>query len=133
MTSLALRYVFFAFVATGVNLLTQRAVFVLFDDWLVLYAALFVGTLAGLVTKYVLDKRYIFNYQATSKKDDLHKFGLYSLMGVFTTIIFWGTEMTFYYAFEFNGAQYIGGALGLMVGYIVKYLLDRKYVFKVAV
>ena len=129
---LAASYIFFSFIATGVNLLTQWPVFVLFDGWWVLYAALFVGTLAGLVTKYVLDKRYIFNYQATSKKDDLHKFGLYSLMGVFTTLIFWGTEMAFYYAFEFKGAQYVGGALGLMVGYIVKYLLDRKYVFKVA-
>jgi putative flippase GtrA len=125
-------YCLFALIATGVNLLTQWPVFVLFDGWWVLLAALFVGTLAGLVTKYVLDKKWIFNYQATSKKDDLHKFGLYSLMGVFTTVIFWGTEMTFYYAFDFNGSQYVGGALGLMVGYIVKYYLDKKYVFKVA-
>lgn len=123
-------YVVFALVATLVNLLSQWPVFILFDGWWVLYAALFVGTIAGLVTKYILDKRYIFNYKATSKKDDLHKFGLYSLMGVFTTIIFWGTEMSFYYAFEFNGAQYIGGALGLIIGYVVKYLLDKRFVFK---
>lgn len=127
-----INYILFAFIATYVNLLAQWLVFLIFDGWWVLYAALFVGTLAGLVTKYVLDKKFIFNYQATSKKEDLHKFGLYSLMGVFTTVIFWGTEMGFYYAFDFEGAQYIGGALGLMVGYIVKYYLDKKYVFKVA-
>jgi putative flippase GtrA len=67
-------YIFFSFIATGVNLLTQWPVFLLFEGWWVLYAALFIGTLVGLVTKYVLDKKWIFNYQATSKKDDLHKF-----------------------------------------------------------
>ena len=133
MITRAASYIIFAIIATAVNLLTQWPVFVLFDGWWVLYAALVIGTLTGLVTKYILDKRYIFNYKATSKRDDLRKFGLYSLMGVFTTIIFWGTEMAFYYAFACNGAQYVGGALGLIVGYIFKYLLDRRYVFKVVV
>lgn len=122
-------YIFFALIATAVNLLAQWPFFQLFDGWWVLYLALLVGTLAGLVTKYLLDKKWIFNYQASSKKDDLHKFGLYSLMGVFTTVIFWGTEMSFFYLFDFNGAQYVGGGLGLAVGYIVKYYLDKKFVF----
>lgn len=130
--NLIVRYSLFALIATGINLIAQFPFFLLFNGWWVLYAALFVGTVAGLLTKYVLDKRWIFNYQASSKKDDVHKFGLYSLMGVFTTVIFWGTEMTFYYTFEFYGAQYVGGGLGLMVGYIVKFYLDKKFVFKVA-
>ncbi len=126
-------YALFAAVATAVNLLTQLLLFLVFNTWWVLYLALLFGTLTGLVTKYVLDKKYIFNYKARNRVDDFNKFSLYSLMGLFTTFIFWGAEMFFYYYFDFKGSQYVGGALGLMVGYIVKYVLDRKYVFKVAV
>lgn len=125
-------YFILAIPATLANLSAQWPLFQIFEGWWVLYLALFVGTLAGLVTKYLLDKKWIFNYQASSKADDLHKFGLYSLMGVFTTIIFWGSEMIFFHFFAFNGSQYVGGALGLAIGYVVKYHLDKKYVFKVA-
>ncbi len=127
---LIIKYFFFAVIATSVNLLTQWPIFQFFEGEWVLYLALMVGTLTGLVTKYVLDKRWIFYYTASSTKDDLSRFGLYSLMGVFTTAIFWGTEMSFYYFFDFTGSQYVGGGLGLMVGYTAKYLLDKKYVFK---
>lgn len=130
MVKLTAKYSLFALIATGVNLLTQWPFFALFAGRWVLYAALFAGTLTGLVTKYALDKRWIFYYTPASRRDNLGRFGLYSLMGVFTTVIFWGTEMGFYYLFDFNGAQYIGGALGLMIGYVVKYLLDKKFVFK---
>lgn len=52
-------------------------------------------------------------------------------MGVFTTAIFWGMEMFFFHVLAFEGAQYVGGALVLAIGYVVKYYLDKKYVFKV--
>lgn len=131
MNSKWLLYSFFALISTAVNLLVQIPFFTFFDGAAVLYVALIFGTMAGLVVKYVLDKRYIFAYQSTGHQDNLHKFGLYSLMGVFTTLLFWGAEMGFYYALDFKGSQYVGGALGLMVGYSVKYYLDKKYVFKV--
>ena len=38
--------------------------------------------------------------------------------------------MTFYFYVDFAGAQYVGGGLGLMFGYTMKYFLDKKYVFK---
>lgn len=124
-------YVAFALIATAVNLFTQWPFFIVFEQKWALYVALMAGTLTGLVTKYILDKRWIFYYTASSRRDDLSRFGLYSLMGVFTTAIFWGTEMSFYYLFDFSGSQYVGGALGLMIGYTIKYLLDKKYVFTV--
>ncbi len=123
-------YLLFALVATGVNLAVQYTFFELFAGWWVIYVALLFGTLAGLVTKYWLDKRWIFVYTPNSKQDDLSRFGLYSLMGVFTTLIFWGTEMAFYHLLAFEGSQYVGGALGLAIGYVIKYELDKRYVFK---
>jgi putative flippase GtrA len=90
---------------------------------------MFLGTLAGLVLKYILDKKYIFYHETKGKKDEGKKFFLYSLMGVFTTFIFWGFEIGFFYIFENQNAKYIGAVIGLSIGYITKYYLDKKYVF----
>ncbi len=91
---------------------------------------MFFGTLAGLILKYILDKKYIFYHKPKNKKDDGKKFALYSLMGVFTTFIFWGFEIGFDFAFHSEIAKYIGAILGLSIGYVVKYFLDKKFVFK---
>jgi len=127
---IAFRYILFAIISTVVNLSFQYLSFFIYDGFLSLYLAMFLGTLAGLILKYVLDKKYIFFHETKSKKDDGKKFLLYSLMGVFTTIIFWGFEIGFDYLLNFENAKYLGAVLGLSIGYIVKYNLDKKFVFK---
>jgi len=126
---LALKYTLFASLSTLVNLLFQWLSFRLYDGMGSLYLAMAVGTLAGLVVKYVLDKKWIFYHTPKDRKDDARKFFLYSFMGVFTTLIFWGTEMAFYYLIPHPNAKYIGAVLGLSIGYVTKYFLDKKYVF----
>jgi len=91
--------------------------------------AMFIGTLAGLVAKYILDKKYIFYHTPKDKSDDAKKFMLYSFMGGFTTIIFWGTEIAFDYFLASPNAKYLGAVIGLSIGYVIKYFLDKKYVF----
>jgi putative flippase GtrA len=88
-----------------------------------------MGTLAGLVAKYILDKKFIFYHTPKDKKDDAKKFALYSLMGIFTTIIFWATEITFDRVFEEPNSKYIGAIIGLSIGYVIKYFLDKRFVF----
>lgn len=127
---IAIRYALFAVLSTIVNILFQYFSFLVYKGFLSLYLAMFVGTVAGLVLKYVLDKKYIFFHTPKSKKDDGKKFILYSLMGVFTTFIFWGFEIGFDNTFESENAKYLGAVLGLSVGYVVKYFLDKKFVFK---
>lgn len=51
-------------------------------------------------------------------------------MGVFTTFIFWGFEIGFDLIFKTEMAKYIGAVFGLSIGYIIKYFLDKKFVFK---
>ena len=125
-----LRYALFALASTIVNILFQWLSFFAYEGFLSLYLAMFVGTLAGLILKYVLDKKYIFFHTPKSKKDDGKKFMLYSLMGVFTTFIFWGFEIWFDYMYESKNAKYVGAVIGLSIGYVVKYFLDKKFVFK---
>ena len=125
----AIKYSIFAAISTLFNLLFQYLSFAIYGGNGSLYVAMFLGTLAGLVAKYILDKKWIFYHTPKDKKDDAKKFILYSFMGVFTTIIFWGTEMAFYYLLPHPNGKYIGAIIGLTVGYVIKYILDKKYVF----
>ena len=128
--TLFFRYVLFCIVATLVNLVTQR-VFLesVFIDYY--FVALLFGTLTGLITKYILDKNYIFKDFDHSFKNNSKKFTMYSLNGVLTTIIFWGMESLFYFVYSTSFAREIGAIIGLSLGYFLKYRLDKKYVFQV--
>lgn len=127
---LALRYTLFATIATLVNLLTQEAVVQLYGGSYSLYLSMAVGTVTGLVCKYLLDKHYIFAYSTQSGQEDLHKFVAYTLTGGFTTALFWGFELGFEFWFETRAARYLGAVIGLSIGYAVKYRLDKHYVFR---
>jgi putative flippase GtrA len=121
------RYIIFALLATLLNLAMQWVSFALYSGEFSIYIAMIFGTLSGLVLKYVLDKKFIFYHKPRSKKDDGIKFMLYSAMGLFTTLIFWIFELAFDAMLD---AKYLGATVGLSVGYIVKYYLDKIYVFK---
>lgn len=127
---LILKYSFFALIATIINLFTQFISLAIYSQNFSLYIAMFFGTLTGLIAKYILDKKYIFYYVIKDKKEDSQKFILYSIMGIFTTLIFWGFEIGFDYIFDSEIAKYIGAIIGLSIGYITKYFLDKKFVFK---
>jgi putative flippase GtrA len=126
---MAIKYTVFAAVSILFNLLFQYISFSVYTDVGSFYVAMLFGTLAGLVAKYILDKRFIFYHTPKDMKDDAKKFVLYSLMGVFTTIIFWGTEVAFDMFYQDPNAKYVGAVIGLSIGYITKYFLDDKYVF----
>jgi hypothetical protein len=130
MTTLAIKYAFFAVIAILINLLTQYVSLLFYNGIFGLCLAIIFGTFAGLLTKYILDKNYIFYYQTKNKFYDFKKFVFYSAMGIITTIIFWGFEIGFDSFFKFNSAKYIGAIAGLVIGYVVKYNLDKKFVFR---
>jgi putative flippase GtrA len=129
---LAMRYVAFAIVAAVVNLVVQRLVLNLAHVASAFYIALFAGTMAGLIVKYVLDKRLIFADQSSGIAAHGRKFSIYTLMGVVTTVIFWGTETLFWLYWQSHAAREIGAILGLAIGYAIKYRLDRRFVFDTA-
>lgn len=92
-------------------------------------ASILAGTAVGLPIKYVLDKKYIFRFTAQNVLHDTRLFVLYSVMAVVTTAIFWGTELLFQIAFGTEALRLTGGAIGLVVGYLIKYQLDKRFVF----
>ena len=126
---ITLLYVLFAVAAGFSNLAIQRVVMALLEGPASFPVALVMGTLVGLVVKYVLDKRWIFAHRTTSLREESRNFTLYSLMAVVTTLFFWGTEALFWYIWQTDLMRELGAALGLTVGYCIKYQLDKRFVF----
>ena len=130
-SALALRYTAFAAAATGINVAAQFVSSTVYAGRYELYAAIAAGTLAGLVAKYLLDRRWIFHDRPAQRlRGHAARFTLYSLTGVLTTGIFWGTELAFVAMGDAPWLRYAGAVLGLAVGYTLKYRLDRRFVFR---
>jgi putative flippase GtrA len=127
--SLILRYAAFAVLATVANLATQRAVLQFGEASVHFAAAVGAGTIVGLIIKYILDKRWIFFDVETGVKNHSRKLSLYTAMGLVTTAIFWGTETVFWLTWQTDMMRELGAVLGLSIGYVVKYNLDRRFVF----
>ncbi|MDE0981360.1 MAG: GtrA family protein [Gammaproteobacteria bacterium] len=127
--TIAFKYSLLAVLATLLNLSTQEVVVRTYDGSFAIYLAMALGTLAGLVSKYLLDKKTIFQFITTSHREDFIKFTLYGLTGVATTAIFWSFELGFDWLIGGKIARYIGAIIGLSIGYGVKYQLDKRYVF----
>ena len=129
-TKLAVQYAIFALIATTANIGAQDLVVQTYNGTGAIVASIVAGTGVGLVVKYLLDKRYIFRFRAANVAHDTRTFALYAAMGLATTVIFWGFELGFHYLFATREMRYLGGAIGLAIGYLAKYHLDKRYVFQ---
>ncbi len=123
------RYVLFALVATAANLLTQELV-VRTSPVAPLALSILAGTAAGFVLKYWLDKRFVFNDAYEGRSSEARKVALYGAFSVLTTLVFWGFEVAFWAIWRTDLAKYSGAVLGLAVGYVAKFALDRAFVFR---
>ena len=127
--TLVARYAVFAVLATLANLAVQRALLPQDPDGRAFAIAVGAGTVAGLIVKYALDKRWIFFDAASGVQAHSRKFTLYTLTGVVTTAIFWGTETAFWLIWDTTVMRELGAILGLTLGYVLKYQLDKRFVF----
>ncbi len=123
-------YTIFALFATVVNIGSQEIAITIYQGSFAIMLSILAGTAVGLVLKYWLDKRYIFQYQTQSIQHGSKTFTLYTIMGIVTTFIFWGFELAFEAIYGTKEMRYLGGVIGLAIGYYVKYQLDKRYVFK---
>jgi putative flippase GtrA len=123
-------YYFFAVISSFINILFQIYSVDLYRGLYYIELSIFIGTIFGLLTKYLLDKFFIFKYKAINKIQDLRIFYLYCLTGVFTTLIFWFIEYLFYFIFNTDEMRYLGGVIGLLFGYSIKFKLDNRFVFR---
>jgi len=127
--TIVFRYVFFALIATVSNLAVQRYVLWFGDNGFFFALAVGTGTLVGLALKYILDKRWIFGDMSVGFKAHGKRFSLYTAMGIITTAIFCSIETIFWLFWQTDAMRELGAVIGLSIGYVVKYNLDRRYVF----
>ena len=128
-TKIAIFYTLFAVVSTAINIGSQMVSIWIYKGPFSVEISILVGTVMGLPLRYFLEKRYIFNFTSKNLVHDGKLFIFYSAMGVITTLIFWGTEYAFHLIYDTDVMRYLGGAVGLSIGFYVKYQLDKKYVF----
>lgn len=126
---LVLLYSLFAVIAMATNIAAQEVALLIYAGAYSIGFAILCGTGVGLVVKFLLDRQYIFLATTRPLHKDVGQFVAYTVTGVITTLIFWGTEIGFDLLFDTREARYAGAILGLSCGYILKYQLDRRYVF----
>ena len=112
--TLIVLYFAFAVISIAVNIGAQAIATAIYSGPNSIPVSILTGTAAGLLCKYILDKTFL----------------LYAATGLITTSIFWATELMFAFAFESDLMRYLGGIVGLTIGYAVKYQLDRRLVFR---
>lgn len=122
-------YTFFAIIASSANIVVQDVFVRIYGGAYAIELSILLGTAIGLIVKYWLDKRYIFVFRPQGAAHDARTFALYAMMGVLTTCIFWVFEFGFQEVFQTKSMRYLGGLLGLGLGYFVKYKMDKRFVF----
>jgi putative flippase GtrA len=122
-------YALFAMISMAANLGSQKLAYHLYQAAYAVPASVCIGTAAGLIVKYLLDKAWIFRYEHRSVAHGMRTFALYVVMGLGTTGIFWVVEFAANALFHTEDARLAGAALGLTIGYIAKYHLDKRFVF----
>ena len=128
-TRISVLYTLFAVITSVINVGSQILSIWIYKGPLAVDISILVGTAMGLPLRYFLEKRYIFNFTSKNLVHDGKLFVYYSAMGVITTLIFWGTEYAFHLIYDTEFMRYLGGIIGLSIGFYVKYQLDKKYVF----
>ncbi|MEM7710344.1 MAG: GtrA family protein [Pseudomonadota bacterium] len=124
-----LRYVLAAVVSILANLLTQEATSQALPLQ-PLMVAIVAGTLVGFGVKHVCDKLWTFREAYTTPLGEVRRVTVSGLFSVLTTLVFWGFELGFYAIWQTDTAKYLGAVLGLTIGYVIKYALDRRHVFQ---
>jgi len=122
-------YIAIALLSIGIKLAVQMLSVSLYQGAFFIEASILAGTAAGMPIRYVLEKIYIFRFRSDNLWHDSRLFFLYTLMAVFTTLIFWGVEYLFHWQFDSDAMRYLGGFIGLSLGFLIKYQLDRRFVF----
>lgn len=122
-------YTLFASFSIIINILAQVLSVWVYVGQFYIEVSILIGTATGLPLRYILEKKYIFAFKSKNLIHDSKLFFIYTLMSVFTTLIFWITEYSFHFIFDTDTMRYFGGIIGLGIGFYIKYHLDKKFVF----
>lgn len=127
--SLATRYAAFALFSTAVNWAMQLAILRTIPGRFSIYAALFVGTGAGFVVKYLLDKNYIFQHASANRTQEAWVLALYLGTSIVMTAFYLVSQAVIFFVYGEGVVYYASGTAVLLLGYAIKFALDGRFVF----
>lgn len=119
-------YVLFAGAAVGLNVLVQRLVFAVYHGPQTIVVAMVVGAGVALTAKYFLDRKWVLGVRHAADEEEIIK---YAMAGATITLVFFAFQYTIWIFYQTDLARDIGIVLGMAVGYLIKFLIDRKFVF----
>lgn len=128
-SEIVIKYIFFSIISSFINIASQFIFLLFYTSYLNIELSILFGTIMGMPPRYVLEKKYIFYFRANNLKHDGRIFVIYIFFSGITTLLFWAIEYLFHIVFMDDILRYIGGLIGLMIGFYIKYRLDKKYVF----
>jgi positive regulator of sigma E activity len=119
-----LKYFLFSFFSILINIVSQEITLYFYTN---IFISIINGTITGFIFKFYVDKKYIFSGENTIFS--MKELFLYASTAILTTIIFWSFELIFLYLFESKAFKIFGAVLGLSIGFLIKYQLDKKITF----
>ena len=119
-------YYAFALVAVGLNVLVQHLVFISLTHSHAIFIAMLIGAAVALVAKYFLDRKFVFLKTSSANRRELF---WYALTGGLITIVFFVAEYVIWDAYKTGLARDIGIVVGMLLGYTLKYFIDKHLVF----
>ena len=123
-------YSVIAALATIANLCIQALFIGVYKGEYAITISILLGTGLILPIKYMLDKKLIYKFEVINLAHSTKVFLSYSIMGILTTFIFWAIELAFQLYFGSDIMRYIGGLIGLVISFYIKYHLDKHFVFR---
>ena len=129
-SKIAITYSLIATLATIANLCAQAFFTWIYQGNYTVELSILFGTGLILPIKYMLDKKLIYKFEVIDLAHSGKVFLSYSFMGIFTTFIFWAIELTFQLYFGTTMMRYMGGLIGLIISFYMKYHLDKHFVFR---
>ncbi len=126
-------YWFFVVLSIALNISIQEIVFFLESKDSILQASMVAMIIAIIITfifKYIADKKYVYKYEI-EKMYDKKSLVFYLIFSLFTTFLFFVVELFFIFVLkDIEFKKEIGATLGLLIGYIIKFILDKNITFK---
>jgi putative flippase GtrA len=127
--SLMLRYAGFALLSTAINCLVQFFILHTLAGSLAIYIALAFGTGAGFVSKFLLDRNYVFYHVSSGYKQEVWVSICYLGTSVIMTLAYLSFQTFVYFEYGDGAFYYISACLVLCLGYSAKFLIDGRFVF----
>jgi putative flippase GtrA len=123
-------YVVIGVLSAAINLSAQVLIIWAYKGAYAVEFSILIGTVMGMPPRYFLEKRYVFSFTSENIFHDGKLFFQYSFYSTFTTLVFWSVEYSFHVIFNDDLMRYVGGVVGLTIGFYLKYQIDKRFVFR---